>query len=178
MTVLKLFSDGKAVGTGCEVLLLKGATMRILSSAMIVAAMVFAGTSALVAQRGAAPVTVEQHAATMKMIQQNMGATFKAVKSGDAASGVPSAEALVAAFTTIETFYTQRNKPDAVKVAQGAKTGAQDVVAALKAGDTMKAQAGLGALQGACKQCHSTMREGDGKDTPYKFSAASGITPP
>ena len=151
--------------------------MRILSSAVIVTALVVAGASAVVAQ-GAKPVTVEQHAATMKMIQQNMGATFKSVKGGDAAAGVPSAEALVAAFTTIETFYTQRNKPDAVKVAQTAKTGAQDVVAALKAGDTMKAQAGLGALQGACKQCHSTMREGDGKDTPYKFSAASGITPP
>ena len=152
--------------------------MRILSSAVLVAAMVFAGTSALVAQRGGAPVTVEQHAMTMKTIQQNMGAAFKAIKGGDAASATPAAEALVAAFTTIETFYTQRNKPDAVKVAQGAKTGAMDAVAALKAGDTMKAQAAIGGVQGACKQCHSTMREGDGKDTPYKFNAASGITPP
>lgn len=178
MTVLKLFSSGKAEGTRGEVSLRKGAMMRILSSAMVVAALIFGGTSALVAQRGAAPITVEQHAMTMKTIQQNMGATFKSVKGGDAAAGVTSAEALVAAFTTIETFYTQRNKPDAVKVAQGAKTGAQDVVAALKAGDTMKAQMALGNLQGACKTCHAANREGDGKDTPYRFSAASGITPP
>ena len=152
--------------------------MRILSSAMIVAALVFAGTSALIAQRGAAPVTVEQHAATMKMIQQNMGAAFKAVKGGDTATATTAAETLATSFATIETFYTQRNKPDAIKVAQGAKMGAQDAVAALKAGDTMKAQTAIGGIQGACKQCHSTMREGDGKDTPFRFNAASGITPP
>ena len=178
MTVLKLFSDGKTVGTGCEVSLLKGATMRIFSSAMIVAAMVFAGTSALVAQRGAAPVTVEMHAATMKTIAQNVGATNKSLKGGDAAAATTSAEALVAAFTTIETFYTQRNKPDAVKNAQTAKMGAQDVVAALKAGDIMKAQTSLPTVMGTCAGCHKAMREGDGKDTPYKFNAASGITPP
>jgi hypothetical protein len=152
--------------------------MRILSSAVILAAMVFAGTSAVVAQRGGAPVTVEQHAATMKMIQQNMGTAFKAIKSGDAASATPAAETLATSFATIEMFYTQRNKPDAVKVAQMAKMGAQDAVAALKAGDTMKAQTAIGGLQAACKQCHSTMREGDGKAEPYRFSAASGITPP
>ena len=50
--------------------------------------------------------------------------------------------------------------------------------AALKAGDTMKAQMSLGNVQGTCKQCHGTMREGDGKETPYRFNAASGITPP
>jgi len=152
--------------------------MRILSSAVIVAAMVFAGTSALVAQGGGAPVTVETHAATMKTIAQNMAATNKSLKGGDTAAATTSAEALVAAFTTIETFYTQRNKPDAMKLAQTAKMGAMDVVAALKAGDAMKAQMSLGNTQGTCKQCHGTMREGDGKESPYRFSAASGITPP
>ena len=86
-------------------------------------------------------------------------------------------EALVTAFTTIETFYTERNKPDAIKLAQTAKTGAQDVVAALKAGDTMKAQMSLGNTQATCKQCHGMYREGDAQ-TGFKFNAASGITPP
>ena len=152
--------------------------MRILSSVVVLAAMVFAGTSALVAQRGAAPVTVEQHAATMKMIAQNVQAANKALKGGDAAAATPAAEALVTAFTTIETFYTQRNKPDAVKNAQTAKMGAQDVVAALKAGDVMKAQTSLPTVMGTCAGCHKAMREGDGKAEPYRFSAASGITPP
>jgi len=53
-----------------------------------------------------------------------------------------------------------------------------DAVAALKAGDAMKAQMSIGGIAATCKQCHSTLREGDGKDTPYKFNAASGITPP
>jgi hypothetical protein len=30
---------------------------------------------------------------------------------------------------------------------------------------------------GACKQCHSSYREGGGVE-PYRFTAASGITPP
>ncbi len=152
--------------------------MRILSSAMLVAAIVFAGTSALVAQRGGAPVTVETHAATMKTIAQNMGAANKSLKGADTAAATTAAEALVAAFTTIETFYTQRNKPDAVKTAQTAKTSAMDAVAALKAGDAMKAQMAIGGMAATCKTCHSTLREGDGKAEPYRFSAASGITPP
>jgi len=150
--------------------------MRIVSSAVIVASMLIAGASGLVAQ--GAPVTVEQHAATMKMIQQNMGAGMKALKGADTAAATTAAGTLATSFATIEMFYTQRNKPDAVKLAQTAKMGAQDAVAALKAGDTMKAQMALGSTQGMCKQCHGMYREGDGKEMPYRFNAASGITPP
>jgi len=154
--------------------------MRIVSGSVLLAAMVLASASSVVIAQGAkpAPVTVEQHAATMKMIQQNMLAGNKALKGGDAAAATTAAETLVTAFTTIETFYTQRNKPDAIKLAQTAKMGAQDAVAALKAGDTMKAQMSLSQAQGTCKQCHGMYREGDGTTTPYKFNAASGITPP
>ena len=154
--------------------------MRIVSSSVFLAAITLASTSTVVIAQGGkpAPVTVEQHAATMKMIQQNAGAAFKALKGGDTAAATTAAETLVMAFTTIETFYTQRNKPDAIKLAQTAKMGAQDTVAALKAGDTMKAQMSLGNTQGTCKQCHGMYREGDGKEMPYKFNAASGITPP
>ena len=125
-----------------------------------------------------APITVAQHAATMKTIAQNVQAAGKALKGGDAAAATPAAEALVGAFTTIETFYTQRSKPDAVKLAQTARSGAQDALTALKAGDTMKAQAALTTTQGMCAQCHKLYREGDGKTTPYGFNAASGITAP
>ena len=151
--------------------------MRIVSSSIVLAAFVLASASTVVIAQGGKPVTVEQHAATMKIVQQNMGAANKALKGGDAAAAAPAAAALVEAFTTIEMFYTQRNKPDAIKLAQTAKTGAQDVVAALKAGDTMKAQMSLGNTQGTCKQCHGMYREGDAQ-TGYKFNAASGITPP
>ncbi|HVG72874.1 MAG TPA: hypothetical protein VM819_18305 [Vicinamibacterales bacterium] len=154
--------------------------MRIVSGSVLLAAMVLASASSVVIAQGAkpAPVTVEQHAATMKMIAQNAGAAAKALKGGDAAAATPAAEALVTAFTTIETFYTQRNKPDAIKLAQTAKAGAQEAVAALKAGDTMKAQMAIGNAQATCKQCHGMYREQDEATKAYRFNAASGITPP
>ena len=125
-----------------------------------------------------ARVTVADHAATMKTIAQSVGAAGKALKGGDTATATTSLQTLATSFATIETFYTQRMKPDAVKLAQTARSGAQDALAALRAGDAMKAQTALGTTQGACAQCHKMYREGDGKTTPYAFNAASGITPP
>ena len=172
--------------------------MRILSSAVIVAVLTFGAGCANrsdtaettpPAQGGqaaaapapapaAAPVTVAQHAATMKTIAQSVGAAGKALKGGDTATATTSVGTLATSFATIETFYTQRMKPDAVKLAQTARSGAQDALAALKAGDAMKAQMSLATTQGMCAQCHKMYREGDGKTTPYAFNAASGITPP
>ena len=147
-------------------------------SSMILASIVFAGASTVVlAQGGAKPVTVEQHAATMKGIAQAAGGAAKALKGGDAAGAVASLETLATSFATIETFYTQRMKPDAVKLAQTARTGVTGALAAAKAGDAMKAQLELANAQGTCKQCHGMYREGGGAE-PYRFNAASGITPP
>ena len=128
-------------------------------------------------QGGGAPVTIEQHAAAMKQIQQAIGAANKALTGADTATATTNVQTLATQFATIETFYTQRNKPDAVKLAQTARTGAADTLAALKAGDAMKAQMSLANTQGTCKQCHGMYREGDAA-TGYKFNAASGITPP
>ena len=154
--------------------------MRIVFSSMVIAGIALAGaSSAVVAQGGkAAPVTIEQHAATMKTIAQNAQAFGKAAAGGDTAGATTAAETLSTAFTTIETFYTQRNKPDAIKLAQTAKMGAQDAVAALKAGDMMKAQGSIKGAQATCAQCHKMLRDGDGKTTPYSFKADSGITAP
>lgn len=126
----------------------------------------------------AARITVAEHAATMKTIAQSVQAAGKALKGGDAASATMPVQTLATSFATVETFYTQRMKPDAVKLAQTARSGAQDAVAALKAGDAMKAQMSLATTQGTCAQCHKMYREGDGKTAPYAFNAASGITPP
>jgi hypothetical protein len=141
-------------------------------------------TAAAPAPAAAAPapaparITVAEHAATMKTIAQSVGGAGKALKGGDTATATTSVQTLASSFATIETFYTQRMKPDAVKLAQTARSGAQDALAALKAGDAMKAQTSLATTQGTCAQCHKMYREGDGKTTPYAFNAASGITPP
>ena len=123
-------------------------------------------------------MTIEQHSAAMKQIQQAIGAANKSLKGGDTATATTNVETLATQFATIETFYTQRMKPDAVKLAQTARAGAADTLAALKAGDAMKAQMSLATTQGTCGQCHKMYREGDGKTAPYAFNAASGITPP
>ena len=125
-----------------------------------------------------AQITVAEHAATMKTIAQSIQGANKSLKGGDTAAATASVQTLATSFATIETFYTQRMKPDAVKLAQTARSGAQDALAALKAGDAMKAQTSIATTQGTCAQCHKMYREGDGKTTPYAFNAASGITPP
>lgn len=125
-----------------------------------------------------AQITVAEHAATMKNIGQSIQGANKSLKGGDTAAATTSVQTLATSFATIETFYTQRMKPDAVKLAQTARSGAQDALAALKAGDAMKAQTSIATTQGTCAQCHKMYREGDGKTTPYAFNAASGITPP
>lgn len=134
--------------------------------------------AAAAAKPAAAQITVAEHAATMKTIAQSVQAANKALKGADTASATTSVQTLATSFATVETFYTQRMKPDAVKLAQTARSGAQDALAALKAGDAMKAQMSLATTQGTCAQCHKMYREGDGKTTPYAFNAASGITPP
>ena len=113
----------------------------------------------------------------MKQIAASNGSLGKMIKSADLMGAATEAQNLSNLFGTIERFYTQRNKPDAVKLAQTARTGAADTLAALKAGDAMKAQMSLANTQGTCKQCHGMYREGDAA-TGYKFNAASGITPP
>lgn len=125
-----------------------------------------------------AQLTIAEHSATMKTIAQSVQGANKSLKGGDTAAATTSVQTLATSFGTVETFYTQRMKPDAVKLAQTARSAAQDALAALKAGDAMKAQMSLATAQGTCAQCHKMYREGDGKTTPYAFNAASGITPP
>jgi cytochrome c556 len=125
-----------------------------------------------------APLTIEQHSATMKQIAASNASIQKLIKSNDLMGAATEAQNLATLFATVERFYTQRNKPDAVKIAQAARTGANDVAAAAKAGDQMKAQTAAGTVAPTCKQCHSMYREGGTAGEPYKFNAASGITPP
>ena len=126
----------------------------------------------------AAPVTIETHAATMKQIATSNASLGKLIKSNDLMGAATEAANLSNLFATIERFYTQRNKPDAVKLAQTGRTGSADVVAAAKAGDQMKAQQAQLNVGGTCKQCHGMYREQDETTKLYKFNAASGITPP
>ncbi len=134
-----------------------------------------AGGRAGGAAGAAANVSIEQHEAAMKQITQANGGLQKLVKANDLMGAATQAETLATQFAIVERFWTQRNKPDAVKLAQTARQGATDAVAAAKAGDQMKAQMAAGNLGGTCKQCHGTYREGDAT-TGYRIAASAGIT--
>ena len=122
-----------------------------------------------------ANVTIEQHEAAMKQITQANGALQKALKMPDLATAATQAETLATQFATVERFWTQRNKPDAMKLAQTARQGATEAAAAAKAGDAMKAQMAAGTTGQTCKQCHSVYREGDAT-TGFRIAASAGIT--
>jgi cytochrome c556 len=170
--------------------------MRILSSAVILAVALTAGCgsrddsvqtpagqapAAGGAQAGgsaptaAARVTIEQHEAAMKQIAQANGALQKAIKGNTLADAVTQAQALATQFEIVERFWSQRNKPDAVTLAQTARQGAMDTAAAAKAGDQMKAQMASGNVGGTCKQCHGTYREGTPQEG-FRIAASAGIT--
>lgn len=135
--------------------------MRILSGAVILAFAAWTGAATAAAQAQGATVTPEQLEATMKSIAQANGAMQKAVKGNLLADAEKSAQELVTLFDTVERFWTQHKKDDAIALAKTAKQGAMDVVAAIKAGDQSKAAMAAGNIGGTCKQCHGMYREGN-----------------
>ncbi len=132
------------------------------------------GAQAAGAAAGAS-VTIAQHEATMKQIAQTNGALQKSIKSNDLPGAADQAQTLAGHFATVEQFWSQRNKPDAVKLAQTGRQGATDAAAAAKAGDQMKAQMAAGNVGGTCTPCHGTYREGDAQ-TGFRIAASAGIT--
>ena len=110
----------------------------------------------------------------MKQIAASNGNLQKLVKANDLMTATTEAQNLEKLFASVEQFYQQRSKADAVKLAQTGRQGAADVAAAAKAGDQMKAQLAAGNVGGVCKQCHGVYREGDAQ-TGYKFKADSGL---
>lgn len=144
--------------------------MRFVSSAVLVT-LALGGVCAGVAAQA---VTVEQHEAAMKQIAQSNGAMQKLIKANDLAAAGKEAQTLVTQFQLVERFWTQHKKDDAVKLASTGLQGANDVVAAVKAGDQAKAQMAAGNLGGTCKQCHGTYREGNPQEG-FRIAASAGI---
>ena len=151
--------------------------MRLLSNAVLLAcglAVTTAGMSVVQAQ--ADRVTIAQHEAAMKQIQQSNGALGKAVKSSDLTTAATEAKMVSTQFAIVERFWTQHKKADAIKLAGSAKTAADEVAAAATAGDQAKALAALGGIGATCKQCHSVYREGTPADGGPRIKADAGIT--
>jgi hypothetical protein len=117
-------------------------------------------------------VTIAAHEAAMKSIAAANQALGAAMKMMDLPGVQAQGKILVTQFTVVENFWTQRAKPDAVKIAQGARQGA---VTMSTAADIAAAQAAQPAVGGACKQCHSVYREMDPAGG-FRIAASAGIT--
>lgn len=125
--------------------------------------------------QAAARMTPEQLEAAMKSISTANGSLQKNLKSAAMADAAKDAQQLATLFGDVERFFAQNNQPEAVKLAQSARTGATEAAGAATAGDAAKVQAGAAAIGATCKQCHSAFREGDAT-TGYRLKA--GILKP
>ena len=136
-----------------------------------------AAAAAPAGRQGGAPaagaqVTIAAHEAAMKLIATTNQALGAAMKMMDLPGVQTNAKILATQFTLVENFWTQRAKPDAIKVAQGARAAA---VTMSTAADIAAAQAAQPAVGGACKQCHSVYREMDPAGG-FRIAASAGIT--
>jgi cytochrome c556 len=100
----------------------------------------------------------------MKQIAATKGKITKGIapKNPEVAA---DATQLAASFKQVGAFWATRNASDAVELSKTAETAANDLAAALKAGDDAKVQASLQAINGTCGACHMAHREG----TPGNF---------
>src|SRR5262245_53626301 len=95
----------------------------------------------------------------MKNIAATKGKITKGIasKSPDVAA---DAAQLADSFKQVSGFWASRNVSDAVTISKTAETAANDLAAAIKAGDDAKVQASLQAINGTCGGCHMAHREG------------------
>jgi hypothetical protein len=126
------------------------------------------------APAGGAQVTIAAHEASMKTIAAANQALGAAMKMMDLPGVTAQAKILATQFQLVENFWTQRAKPDAVKIAQGARQAAMTMSTAA---DLAAAQAAQPGVAGACKMCHSVYREADpAAPGTFRIAASAGIT--
>jgi cytochrome c556 len=102
-----------------------------------------------------------------EQLMQKIGPTYqslrKTLEGNDMDEAGKQAQQLAELFGGVEKFWTQYNRPDAMKWAGEARTFASEAAGTAAAGNAAKATAAAETLGGACKQCHGTYRESDGQ---------------
>jgi hypothetical protein len=106
-------------------------------------------------------LTTDDYRGFMKIV----GATYPTMRmhlmEGNTDEAAKEAQLLAVTFGDVERFWTQNNKPDAIKLAQEARNYATQTAGAATAGDAAKATMSATNMQGMCKQCHGLYREMD-----------------
>ena len=124
------------------------------------------GSSAQARSRNSSvpPVLTEQdYDGLMKKVGPTYQELRKKLEGGATANAAKDAQQLAELFGSVERFWAQHKKADAVKWAQQARTYASDAAGAAATGAADKARAAANNMGGMCKQCHGTYREGDAK---------------
>ena len=134
----------------------------------------FAGTTGCankgdaVAQTTGAPEAQTQlNEKDLEQLMQKIGPTYQSLRKNLTADALPDAgkdaQQLAELFGGVEKFWTQHNRPDAVKWASEARNYASETAGSAVGGDPAKANAAASNMSSACKQCHGTYRESDGQ---------------
>src|SRR5262245_4032212 len=110
--------------------------------------------------------------AAMKKIGPAYASVLKNLQGTTASAAAGDAKTIATEFGTVEKFWAQHNKPDAVKWAQDAGKAASDIAGAAAANDAMKAQAASQTLGAQCKSCHTAYREGT-QQSGFKVKAGA-----
>jgi cytochrome c556 len=96
----------------------------------------------------------------MKDIAATKGKVTKGIAAKQNTDVATDAAHLADLFKQVGAFWTGRKIGDAETVAKNGETAANDLAAAAKAGDELKMQSSLQAVNGTCSPCHMAHREG------------------
>lgn len=95
---------------------------------------------------------------SMKTIGKSMGA-LRSMESKTSPEAVENAEKIVAAFHATHTYWNKKEVSDAMKWNEESTAAAEQLLAAMKAGEQEKAAAAYKTLGGSCRGCHDAHRE-------------------
>ena len=105
----------------------------------------------------------------MKSLPGTMTEMNKNAKAGDWKAVAPDAKKAEEVFTQSAAFWTKRGGgDDAAGWSKDAAAAAAKLSAAASSGDAAGAEAGLKAVSGSCRGCHTAHRE-KAEDGSYKF---------
>jgi hypothetical protein len=101
---------------------------------------------------------LSQYQTWMKAAAGASGAARKAVTDKDAGAIAANAKTAQENFDNIAKFFAAKHKEDAQKAAQAASDAAKKLASASGEADQTAA---LNALNGTCRDCHTTYRDGN-----------------
>lgn len=114
--------------------------------------------------------TAEGYAKVMQSSAQAFGATRKAIGSSAFADARTQLATAREGFATLQAFWTDKNREDAVGILENALTQVDTLDELLGAAtvDQTAAMAAAKQVMGACGACHKLYREGD-NETGYRI---------